>query len=361
MSSTQVLERLRKVLNDLPEICYDFILSIEPSTTPLTRLNYAYDLRTFFRYLSDHIYAFNKPLRDLTVDDFAQVQSRHFSMYLEYLNTYALQNAPKKLQRKNGNTGKKRKLVVLRVFFRYLYRNKHITHNPVDLVELPKIKDKPIVRLEDAEVVRLLDVIEQPQSMTKRQIEYVKNTQLRDSALITLMLGTGIRVSECTGINCDDIDWKNHSFRITRKGGNEAILYFNDEVFEALYAYREERMHIETLPGHEKAFFLSLQNRRISQRSVQNLVKKYAHEASPIKRISPHKLRSTYGTSLYRKTGDIYLVADVLGHKDVNVTRRYYADMSEENRRKAAAVTNLRPSKGAGSIISQNHNADKPE
>ncbi len=74
-------------------------------------------------------------------------------------------------------------------------------------------------------------------------------------------------------------------------------------------------------------------------------MKKYAHIAAPVKHITPHKLRSTFGTSLYQKTGDIYLVADVLGHKDVNVTRRHYADMSEDKRKLAAEVTELHPGK----------------
>ena len=112
---------------------------------------------------------------------------------------------------------------------------------------------------------------------------------------------------------------------------------------DALKDYLEERRQIEAQPGHEEAFFLSLQRRRITQRAVENMVKKYAAVAAPLKKkISPHKLRSTFGTNLYRETGDIYLVADVLGHSDVNTTRRHYAAIAEDNRRIAAQKTVLR-------------------
>ena len=85
-----------------------------------------------------------------------------------------------------------------------------------------------------------------------------------------------------------------------------------------------------------------MQKKRISNRAVQNLVKKYAKIVTPLKNISPHKLRSTYGTALYQETGDIYLVADVLGHKDVNTTRKHYAAISDEKRRMAARMVRLR-------------------
>ena len=127
-----------------------------------------------------------------------------------------------------------------------------------------------------------------------------------------------------------------------RKGGNQEILALSDEVAEALASYAEERALRTPLEGHEKAFFLSMQNRRMTARAVENLVKKYARAAVPLKKITPHKLRSTYGTLLYQESNDIYLVADVLGHKDVNTTRKHYAAQSEDNRRKAARLIHLR-------------------
>ena len=208
---------------------------------------------------------------------------------------------------------------------------------------LPKLHDRAIIRLDIDEVARILDLAENGQALPKTYIKYHNVTRKRDLAILSLFLGTGIRISECVGLNIDDFDFEQNAFVITRKGGKEVILYLSDEVANALRSYLEERTKIETLPGHEQAFFLSIQKRRITQRAVENMVKKYAAIAAPLKKkISPHKLRSTFGTNLYRETGDIYLVADVLGHSDVNTTRKHYAAIAEDRRRIAAQKTVLR-------------------
>jgi site-specific recombinase XerD len=156
------------------------------------------------------------------------------------------------------------------------------------------------------------------------------------------MLGTGIRVSECVGLDIADVDLKNNGIKVHRKGGAEVVVYFGEEVRGALCDYLSERKDINAAVGHEDALFLSMQNKRISVRAVENLVKKYSKLVTNLKNITPHKLRSTYGTSLYRETGDIYLVADVLGHKDVNTTRKHYAAIEDDRRRKAAKYVHLR-------------------
>lgn len=121
------------------------------------------------------------------------------------------------------------------------------------------------------------------------------------------------------------------------------IVYFGDEVEKSLRSYLETtRKAVEPLPEYEKALFLSTQRRRMGVQAVENMVKKYAKRVTPNKKITPHKLRSTYGTSLYKETGDIYLVADVLGHKDVNTTKKHYAAIDEDRRRSAANVVKLR-------------------
>ena len=206
---------------------------------------------------------------------------------------------------------------------------------------MPKIHDKPILRLEANEIADLLDLIESGDGLTDAQKKYHKKTYLRDLALVTLMLSTGIRLSEVVGLNISDLDFSNSSFRVVRKGGNIAILYFGDEAEKALCDYLDQRK-IQNSDSADAPLFLNLQNKRLGIRSVQNLVKKYAKLASPLKNISPHKLRSTFGTTLYNETGDIYLVADVLGHKDVNTTRKHYAQVLENRRKSAKNAFKLR-------------------
>ena len=221
-------------------------------------------------------------------------------------------------------------------------KKEKISTNPASIVDMPKIHEKEIVRLDADEVGNLLDEVETGDKLTDNQKYFHEKTKIRDVAILTLMLGTGIRVSECVGIDIGDVDFKNSGIKIRRKGGNETVVYFGREVEEALLDYIEERKHIIAVTGHENALFLSLQKKRMSVRSVEKLVKKYSSLITNLKKITPHKLRSTYGTSLYKETGDIYLVADVLGHKDVNTTRKHYAAIEDERRRKARNAVKLR-------------------
>ncbi|MDO4279627.1 MAG: tyrosine-type recombinase/integrase, partial [Lachnoclostridium edouardi] len=242
----------------------------------------------------------------------------------------------------NKERGIMRKISSLKSFYNYYYQNESIKNNPAALVKLPKLHEKDIIRLDIDEVASLLDEVEQGDSLTLKQKTYHKKTKVRDLALLTLLLGTGIRVSECVGLNINDIDSKNNGIRIHRKGGKEVTVYFGDEVEKALSNYLNERNTIIPEAGHEDALFLSLQKKRMSVKSIENLVKKYAQLITPLKKITPHKLRSTYGTSLYRETGDIYLVADVLGHSDVNTTKKHYAALEDERRRSARNKVILR-------------------
>ena len=227
-------------------------------------------------------------------------------------------------------------------------KKNRISSNVAANVDTPKIHDKEIIRLENNEVSDLLDMVENGSFASKRQNLFKEKTQLRDYAMISLFLGTGIRISECVGLNVDDIDLKNNSFVVTRKGGNRVVLYFSDEVAEPLCAYLESRcMDDKILPG-ERALFLSLQKKRITVRAVENIIKKYALQVTPLKKITPHKLRSTFGTELYRATGDIYVVANVLGHKDVNTTRKHYAAISEDIRRDASTKVKLHKDDDSG-------------
>lgn len=333
------IEKLRSIQQELPEICSDFFRAIEPTTSILTRLNYAYDLRLFFGFLSKQVHAFNNTVStQIKVDDLNRVTSTDLEKFLEYISFYEKDN----LVHENHENGKARKLATLRSFYAYLFKKKLVLGNIASLLDMPKIHEKEIIRMEVDEVAKLLDQVESGNSLTKTQKKYHEYTRLRDIALLTLFLGTGIRISECIGLDINHLDFEINGFKITRKGGNQVILYFSDEVRNALLQYLKERKIILALPSHENALFLSLQKKRISAKAIQNLVKKYSQIITPLKRITPHKLRSTYGTTLYRETGDIYLVADVLGHKDVNTTRKHYAAISEDKRRMAAKIVKLR-------------------
>ncbi|MFV0528113.1 MAG: tyrosine-type recombinase/integrase [Lachnospiraceae bacterium] len=333
--------RLREILNTLPAFSRDFFRGIEPTTTTRTRISYAFDLRVFFQFIMDvnpQYTLYSMP--DIPIAVLDQLKAVDIEEYLEYLKVYETDG---KIHT-NTERGLKRKLSSLRSFYAYYYKREMIQTNPSLLVDMPKIHQKSIVRLDTDEMALLLDHIENcGNSLTGQKKKYYEKTRQRDLAMITLLLGTGIRVSECVGLDLADVDFKNNGILVTRKGGNQMIVYFGTEVEQALLQYiNGSRSAIQAIAGHEHALFYSTQRRRMGIQAVENLVKKYASEVTSTKRITPHKLRSTYGTALYHETGDIYLVADVLGHKDVNTTKKHYAALDDDRRRKAANAVTLR-------------------
>ncbi|RGY95262.1 tyrosine-type recombinase/integrase [Clostridium sp. AM58-1XD] len=334
------IKKLRNMIKALPLFCSDFFRGIEQRTSSRTRIAYAYDLGVFFDFLKRENPQLSKlDISEITLDHLDNLTVTDLEEYMEYLK-YRFNERNQEVI--NKERGIMRKISSLKSFYNYFYRNEKIRNNPAALVQLPKLHEKEIIRLDVDEVALLLDEVEQGEALTKKQKSFHDKTKIRDLALLTLLLGTGIRVSECVGLDISDIDFKNGGIRIHRKGGKEVTVYFGDEVENALLDYLDERKHIVPEEGHEDALFLSLQRKRMAVRSVENLVKKYAKIISPLKKITPHKLRSTYGTNLYRETGDIYLVADVLGHSDVNTTKKHYAALEDERRRSARNKVVLR-------------------
>lgn len=331
---TQML-KLRELVAELPDFAADYIYSKEIGSQFSTLISYSYDLLTFFRFLI----ARNPSLKHMTVKDLPltvleQITSEDIVEYQRYLELNVDGES-----HENGKRSIARKLSPLRGMFQYHFEREYISKNPMMLVKLPKLKkDKNIIRMNNYEVQAVLSAIEhQNAGMSERQKKFCQKTQKRDLAILTLMLCTGIRVSECCGLDLTDIDFRANTLTIVRKGGGQDVLYFGDQVHHVLLDYVEtEREIITPLESHQAALFYSLQGKRISVDAVERLVKKYAKIAVPNKKITPHKLRSTYGTALYRQTGDIRLVADVLGHENINTTIDYYAAIEDEHKKKAA-------------------------
>lgn len=334
--------RLREILKTMPPFARDYFRAIEPKSSAKTRISYAYDIRVFFHFLMEN----NPVYKDYTMDQFTvkdleRIEPVDIEEYQEYLKVYT---GSEDKQITNTEKGLARKMSALRSFYAYFFKHQVIEKNPTLLVDMPKLHDKAIIRLDTDEVASLLEYVEHGgDDLNGQRKVYFEKTKNRDLAILTLLLGTGIRVSECVGLDIQDVDFKNNGVKVTRKGGNEMVVYFGEEVENALKMYLyTTRKSVTALPGHENALFLSTQRKRMGVQAVENMVKKYARQITPNKKITPHKLRSTYGTALYKETGDIYLVADVLGHKDVNTTKKHYAAIDENRRRQAAGAVKLR-------------------
>lgn len=346
------IQKIARLLDDLPFFCRQYFIGIENTTSTLTRLNYAYDLRLYFLYVCKYIYP-QKTVQTLTLQDIEQISSGDIEGFLSYLSCYSKKDGSVETCNEKG---KARKLSSVKSLYRYFFNRDKISVDNSSKVAAPKLHQKEIIRLDREEVTEMLEVSENGYGLTKRQMSYHEKAKKRDIAIITLFLGTGIRISELVGLNNEDFDLANLSFVVTRKGGNRMILYYSEEVASAVADYMDEKE--KTIASYkqalkkkgvllqtkydEHALFLSSQGNRISVRAVECLVGKYAKIVTPTKNISPHKLRSTYGTNLYDETRDIYVVADVLGHKDVNTTKKHYANISDKVRREASTKVKLR-------------------
>lgn len=334
------IKKLDQLLDELPKFCKTFFRGIEQTTSSSTRLGYAYDLRIFFNFIREKnpLYK-NKQLYEIDLTLFDHLDTVDIEDYLHYLQMYYKDDT----EYMNKEQGVKRKFSALRQLYNYLYCHNMIDDNPASKVSTPKLRAKEIIRLDPNEVADMLDQAESGVKLTKKQQQFHEKTKLRDVALLTLLLGTGIRVSECVGLDVNDVDFDNGCIKVIRKGGKEAIVYFGDEVEDALKEYMEHRLELFTpVEDDLNALFISSKHRRISVRAVELLVKKYSSLTTTLKHITPHKLRSTYGTQLYKETGDIYLVADVLGHRDVNTTKKHYAAIDDERRLKIRNAVQLR-------------------
>lgn len=331
-------EKTKEIRKNLPIHSNQFFIGIQSRTTSQTRLNYARDLLDFYTFLSKEI--FFKKISDISIDDLNTLTSSEIELFLDYLSLF--EKDGKKIT--NSLKSKTRKLSTIRSYFKYFFNKDLLKSNVASKVPLPKLREKPITKLDENEIEDLLFNTENLNisSMTKRQKTYNRYIVVRDLAILYLFLGTGIRISELVGINIDDFDIEKRAFKITRKGGNSTIIYCSKEVVESIEIYLSIRDEIFKPKDDENALFLSTQGKRINVRTVQVIVKKYTKTTVPLKNITPHKLRSTFGTNLYQKTRDIFIVAEVLGHKDVNTTKRFYATISDEIKKEAANKITLR-------------------
>lgn len=328
--------KLRKLIEPFPDWVHDFFRGKAHSTSTRTRISYAYDIGIFLNFLSEEI--FHIPMKEITLEQFGQITIRDLEHYFSHIAVHTRNG----VRYANFAGGKFRKVASLKSFYNYYFQREYISKNPSRIIEKPTLPEKEIKQLDADEVVHLLDGVEKGEFLEGRQRAFHKHTYKRDMAILSLLLGTGMRVSECVGVNELDLDFKKNGVSIIRKGGKQTMLYFNEEVAQALKEYMAEK--IETgMISPDGALFVSLHRKRMAVRSVQAMVKKHSEQNKHIdKKISAHKLRSTYGTNLYRETDDIYLVADALGHRDVNTTKNYYAKMDDERRKRAAKVTKLR-------------------
>ena len=334
----QVVDKIFDLTDGMPIYAQRFANEylVTRNKAPRTVLGYVGDLKVFFQFLEQTkgltpMQVTTDVLRSLTADD---VQD-----YMSYLMHYKRTdpNSGKTLRTSNSAPARARKLSSLRALYRYLIAHGHLEKNVAELVDMPKIEEKPITYLKKDEVRDVLHGAETGDALTRTEMRFAKKQQMRDVAILTLLLNTGIRVSEMVGINLGDIDWNDKRIRVYRKGRKEQFVYINPQVEEVLHEYIDHERPVPTDEDDLNALFISRKGNRISVRAVERLVRKYTVSTVPPKHITPHKLRSTFATNLYEETGDIYVTSDALGHASLETVKKY-TNLSDERRRRAAAA-----------------------
>lgn len=324
-SQAKYRQKKDALLPELPEFCRRYFRAREARLSEKTAYVYAHNFRVFFNeYLGNNSDFYRSMIRrdnegsvlenKMSLNEMANISTDDIDEYLHWLTG-------------NGNSRAtlSHHLSALSSLWKFFIVRGFLEKNPVDGVDRFHEKKEKIIRLENDEKPRFLYGVENGSGLSGRQALFHEKNRERDCAIIYLLISTGIRVSELVGLTVDDINYREHSIDIYRKGGKYQRVYMSDECESKLAGYIEIREAVYKPDESEKALFLSRSGKRLSVRSVEILVKKYAASTLPDKvdAVTPHKLRATFATWMYRETGDIGLVAELMGHESMQTTRLY--------------------------------------
>ena len=307
---------LDRVMLDMPPFSRMYFFGREQTLAMKTLHNTSFTIRNFFNFVAPN--KFQKRPIDLSISDLDKINVHDIENYMEHISHTC----------SSGTIGQT--VYTLNSFFRYYYRLGEISSNPVDRIDPPERKEKPIIRLTQDETKCLLATVDSGWCCGSK-LQVSEKWTLRNKTIIIFFLSTGIRLSELVGLDYGDIDLENACFQVRRKGGRHELCYMTTELVQTMQKY------LQGFPKSNPAdpLFESRNGGRIEKQSVQVMVRGYCRKAGIDKHITPHKLRSTFGTNMYEKTRDIYLVAELLGHKDVSTTTKHYTTVKEELKRKA--------------------------
>lgn len=332
-------EKIEGLLKNLPSFCRDF-LYVKTSVgkfLPRTRLAYLRDIEHFFKYLceSHEDFLLLNPAA-ISVTDLEKLQPMDINGYLYFIENY---ETKENKQLHNSSCSKARKLAAIRSLFTYLVSSNQLSVNVALSVETPAKRESDIIYMTTAQQNALLNNVSAGRhcaSNSENRLCYAENDRLRirDEALISLFLGTGIRISELVGLDIEDVDFRDSSIHVYRKGGKSQKVFFSSDVEDALLSYLDYSREILLGEHDSSALFISQRGTRLAVRSVEAVLKKYTDYTfgtDTKEKITPHKLRSTYASNLLEESDNIYLVSKVLGHSDLSTVQKY-AKLKDQER-----------------------------
>jgi len=318
--------------NQLPKYLRGFFAYLKGNVLPLTREAYLHDIRFFFQYLIDETDLTDaEETSKIKLEDLQEIQAVDVNMFIDYCRKYKVETDKNVYIYENTNKTLARKKSSVSVLFKYLYRDGLVEKNITDAfdpIRVPRPGEKEIKALQDDEVMIMLDAVSSGQGLTEHERTYWEKTKLRDKAILILFLTYGLRLSELQQLNISSFNFNRGEFKIYRKRGKESLMPLNKSATAVIHDYIDnERMNDDRVEDeHKDALFLSLQGKRMTERQIRELVKKYTSIALKTTRkagYSPHKLRATAATSLIGRGNSIFDVAALLDHEQVTTTQLY--------------------------------------
>jgi len=318
--------------NQLPKFMRGYFAYLRGNVLPKTRLAYLHDVKFFFKYLIDETDLTEAETTDkIKLSDLQNIKAIDVNMFIDYCRKYKVETDKSVYIYENNNKSLARKRSSISVMFKQLYRDELLPKNITDgfdPIRVPKPGEREIKALQDDEVMIMLDAVTTGTGLTNHERSYWEKTRLRDKAILILFLTYGLRLSELHQLNVSSFNWNRGEFIIYRKRGKESLMPLNKSATAVLHDYIDnERAEDTTLADeHKDALFLSLQGKRMTERQIRELVKKYTSIALQTSRkagYSPHKLRATAATSLIGRGNSIFDVAALLDHEQVTTTQLY--------------------------------------
>lgn len=334
----QMQKKIHERKKQFPNFVNQFFQSLEVNSALQTQLEYAKDISIFLDFLLESKIINQKKVKEITVEDLSTIEGKDIQLFMEYLTHYSRSFTSASGNEttqffSNGSLGKHRKYLCLRRFYAYLIDQKLLESNPLTCIQVEKVKPSIQPRLSSQEMHKIFDA-----ASNGNQDEYRK---CRNYTIVQILAYTGIRISELTNMDIQDVRQNKKEMIVTRKGGDKEIVFINDNIREDLYRFLEMRRKVNNIQsGHTDALFLSQRMRRIDPRSVRKMIEKLAVEAGILQKVTPHTFRRTFAWKHYNDFHDIQLTAEILGHDSIDTTRSYYANADFE--RIASSLNNFK-------------------
>ena len=321
-----------KLQKEMPSFLRSYFAYLKGNVLPMTRLAYLHDIKFFFNYLINETDLTKATeMKNIKSEELNNIEASDINLFIDYCRRYMVDDGETVTVYENSNKTLSRKKSSVSVLFKQLYRDGLIEKNITDgfdPIRVPKPGEREIKALQDDEVMIMLDAVTNGTGLTDHERRYWEKTKLRDKAILMLFVTYGLRLSELQQLNVSSFNFSRGEFLIYRKRGKESVMPLNRSVVMVLtdYLTTERNTVIAENNAAEDALFLSLQGKRITERAIRELVKKYTSIALNTSRdagYSPHKLRATAATSLIGRGNSIYDVQALLDHEQVTTTQLY--------------------------------------